>query len=315
MHIERMDLNLFVVFEAIYTEGGITAASGKLHLTQPAVSHALGRLRDIFGDPLFEREGRRMVPTPLARNLIGPVREALRGLEIGLVEADRFDPESSDRLFILGVRDVLETTVLPPLMAQVRREAPGVRVSAVRADRRGLEAELAAGSLDAAVDIWLPLSERVHHKRLVSNRLVVLVRHDHPIADASMDLETYLAQDHVVASSRRAGPGIEDVELSRLGLQRTIRLRCQHYFAACRVVSETDLVLTIPERYAQVANQAFGNRVLPLPMTLPQLDSYLYWHANVDSEPANLWLRRHLESIFEDVHSGSLDTEPQRTVR
>ncbi|SEO68952.1 LysR family transcriptional regulator [Aquisalimonas asiatica] len=299
MHIERMDLNLFVVFEAIYTEGGITAASGKLHLTQPAVSHALGRLRDIFGDPLFEREGRRMVPTPLARNLIGPVREALRGLEIGLVEADRFDPESSDRLFTLGVRDVLETTVLPPLMAQVRREAPGVRVSAVRADRRRLESELAAGSLDAAVDIWLPLSERVCHKRLVSNRLVVLVRHNHPIADGPMSLDTYLAQDHVVASSRRAGPGIEDVELSRLGLQRTIRLRCQHYFAACRVVSETDLVLTIPERYAQVANQAFGNRVLPLPMTLPQLDSYLYWHANVDSEPANLWLRRHLESIFD----------------
>lgn len=301
MHIERMDLNLFVVFEAIYTEGGITAAGGKLHLTQPAVSHALGRLRDIFGDPLFEREGRHMVPTPLARNLIGPVREALRGLEIGLVEADRFDPESSDRLFTLGVRDVLETTVLPPLMAQVRREAPGVRVSAVRADRRRMEAELAAGSLDVAVDIWLPLSERVHHKRLVSNQLVVLVRDDHPIADAPMDLETYLAQDHVVASSRRAGPGIEDMELSRLGLQRTIRLRCQHYFAACRVVSETDLVLTIPERYAQVANQAFGNRVLPLPMTLPQLDSYLYWHANVDSEPANLWLRRHLESIFDDA--------------
>ena len=298
MHIERVDLNLFVVFEAIYTEGGITAASGKLHLTQPAVSHALGRLRDVFGDPLFERQGRHMVPTPLARNLIGPVRDALRGLEISLNEADRFDPSTSDRRFTLGVRDVLETTVLPPLMARLGEEAPGVKLTTVRADRRRVESELAAGSLDAAVDIWLPLSEGVHRRRMVGNQLVVLAREGHPRVGDTLSLDEYLAEDHVVASSRRAGAGIEDMELSRMGLERSIRLRCQHYFAACRVISETDLLLTIPERYARVANLAFGNRLLTLPLELPQLDSYLYWHTNVNTDPASVWLRRHLESVF-----------------
>ena len=97
MHIDRIDLNLLVVFDAIYTEGGITRASEKLHLSQPAISHALGRLRALFDDPLFERDGRSMVPTPLARNLIGTVQRALRDLQIMFNDMDRFEPASTER--------------------------------------------------------------------------------------------------------------------------------------------------------------------------------------------------------------------------
>jgi DNA-binding transcriptional LysR family regulator len=95
----------------------------------------------------------------------------------------------------------------------------------------------------------------------------------------------------VLASSRRKGPGVEDFELSRLGLSRRVRLRCQHYFAACRVVSQTDMILTMPERYARVANQQFDNQLLPLPLAMPAWDVYLYWHANMEHDPANRWLR------------------------
>lgn len=300
MHIRRIDLNLFVVFDAIYTEGGITRASEKLNLTQPAISHALARLRERFGDALFEREGRAMVPTPLARNLIGPVRRALRELEIVLGDIDRFDPASTERRFTLGVRDVLEGTLLPPLMQAVSAMAPRVDVAAVRPDRRQLEAELAAGTLDVAVDVLLPLSDAIVRRRLQLDRLVVLARADHPRVGAQLDLDTYLAQDHVLVSSRRSGPGLEDMELSRLGLHRRVRLRCQHYFAACRVVAHSDLLLTMPEGYARITNSAFGNRILPLPLDLPGLDAYLYWHGNVENDPANRWLR---ERLFEVVHS------------
>src|SRR5476651_1403531 len=128
MHISRVDLNLFIVFEAIYAEGSITRASLKMNLTQPAISHALNRLRLLFEDPLFERQGHVMVPTPLARSIIDPVRSSLRGFEVTLNGAERFEPASSERTFSLGVRDVLEASVLPPLMAALSRKAPSVNL-------------------------------------------------------------------------------------------------------------------------------------------------------------------------------------------
>jgi DNA-binding transcriptional LysR family regulator len=298
MQLQRIDLNLLVVFNAIYTEGGITRAAEKLHLTQPAISHALARLRLMFGDPLFERDGRRMVPTTLARRLIEPLRRSLHSLEGALNEVERFDPATSDRRFNIGLRDVLESTVLPPLLQNIRKQAPGVSISAVRFDRHEMESELAGGSLDLAIDVLLPRSPAVHHRRAGLDKLVVVARKNHPQARGGLDLKTYLRLGHVVVSSRRTGPGIEDVELSRRGLQRNVKLRCQHYFAACRVVAQTDLILTMPETYAGVANEQYGNRILPLPFQAPPLDAYLYWHANAEEEPANRWLREQLLACF-----------------
>jgi DNA-binding transcriptional LysR family regulator len=294
MHISRVDLNLFIVFEAIYVEGSVTRASQKLNLTQPAISHALARLRQLFNDPLFERQGHTMVSTPLARSIIEPVRRALRGFEVTLNGLDQFDPATTRKQFTLAVRDVLESTVLPPLLSRVTQTAPLVDIAAIQAERRELESELAAGTLDVAIDVLLPLSSDILHSRIMLDKTVVVARKGHAKINGSLDLETYLEQGHILASSRRRGPGLEDFELSRLGLQRRIRLRCQHYFAACRVVSETDLLLTMPERYAQVANRQFGNQTLPFPTEMPPLDLYLYWHANVDNDPANRWIRQQL---------------------
>lgn len=301
MHLHRIDLNLLVVLDAIFSEGGITKAGEKLHLTQPAISHALGRLRELFGDPLFVREGRRMVPTPLARSLMQPVRRALHSLEVTLNEVQQFDPATTQRHFNIAVRDVLEATVLPPLMARVATEAPSIDISAIRTDRRTLESELAAGSLDAALDILLPLSEDVRHQRISVDRLVVVARKHHPATTKKFDLAAYLRAHHVLVSSRRSGPGLEDAELNRQGFKRRIRLRCQHYFAACRVVSETDLLLTMPERYARIANRQYGNQILPFPMEMPSMDAYLYWHASVDKEPASRWLREQLIATVESA--------------
>ncbi|MFT5644548.1 MAG: DNA-binding transcriptional LysR family regulator [Janthinobacterium sp.] len=294
MHISRVDLNLFIVFEAIYLEGSVTRASQKLSLTQPAISHALGRLRLLFNDPLFVRQGHAMVSTPLARSIIEPVRRSLRGFEVTLEGLDRFDPATTQKQFTVALRDVLESTVLPPLMVRVRQQAPQASIAASQVERRELEGELAAGTLDCAIDVLLPLSTDILRKRIVMDKIVVLARQGHPHVEGTLDLATYLEADHVLASSRRRGPGLEDFELSRLGLQRRVRLRCQHYFAACRVVSQTDLLLTMPERYARVASEQFDNQILPLPLAMPAFDMYLYWHANVDNDPANTWLRQQL---------------------
>lgn len=291
MHISRFDLNLLKTLDAIFTEGSITRAAKTLHITQPALSHSLARLREQVGDPLFVRQGREVVPTPLARRMIVPVRRALRALEITLNELERFDPAGTPRHFNIGVRDVMEAVLLPPLMKHIDEHAPLVDVTAARVPRSELESELAAGSLDLALDVMLPMSDSIRRTRVSGDRLMVIARNGHPEVGKGMSMDTYMRQDHVLVSSRRSGLSIEDAALNAQGLQRQVRLRCQHYFAACRVVSETDLILTMPEQYARLANQHFDNMVLPFPLEKPELDVYLYWHANAENEPANKWLR------------------------
>ena len=299
MHLSKVDLNLFVVFDTIYAEGGITRASRRLNLSQPAISHALGRLRQMFDDPLFTRHGHAMMPTPLARRLIEPIRQALQGLEVTLSKVDRFDPGNAVKRFTVGMRDMLESVVLPALMRTIATTAPRVDISVVRAERRELERELSAGTLDAAIDVLLPLPEEIRRQRLGVEWLTVVARSRHPKVRTKLDLDTYMAQDHILVSSRRRGLSAEDFELSRHNLRRRVRLRCQNYLAACCVVSETDLVLTMPRRYASILNAQFNNRLLPFPLEAPAFDTYVYWHANSGGDPANEWLRRQLLQAFQ----------------
>jgi DNA-binding transcriptional LysR family regulator len=309
MHISKVDLNLFVLFDAIYAEGGITRASQRLHLSQPAVSHALGRLRQMFGDPLFVRHGHVMTPTPLARQIVEPVRAALRGLEVTLTKVERFDPASARKRFMIGVRDVQESVVLPQMLQKIAAEAPGIDISAVRAERRELESELAAGTLDLAIDVALPLPEEIRRRHLAKEWLTVVARRRHPRLIGEPSLDAYLGEEHIAVSSRRRGLTAEDFELGRHNMRRRIRLRCQHYFAACHVVRDTDLVLTMPERYARILNAQFSNQLLPFPLKVPAFDSFLYWHANADADPANLWLRELLLGITEQKDEADKSTD------
>lgn len=298
MHRNRIDLDLLIILDAIYTEGGITKASKRLNLTQPAISHALSRLRELFGDPLFVREGRAVTPTPVTRNLIGPLRQALRGLETVLNDVHRFDPAVATNRFAIAVRDVLEATILPTFMERIGAAAPGVEINTVYVRRRDLEAELTAGTVDVAFDIPLPFSGAIQGRRIAIDQVVVVVRDGHPVLSRTFDLETYLAQDHVQVSARRRGLGVEDMELRRLGRERRVRLRCQHYFTAHRVLAQSDLVLTMTSQYAKILSRQFNNRILPFPIDSAAIDLYLYWHASVENDIANKWLREQLLLSF-----------------
>jgi DNA-binding transcriptional LysR family regulator len=306
MHISKSDLNLFVVLDAIYSHGNITRASQALNLSQPALSHALARLRNMFNEPLFLRQGALMVPTPFTRSIILQVRQGLQLFESSLQTNISFDPGKTERSFHLGLRDVFEATVLPRLMRCIAEQAPGIIISSVRVDRRDIETELASGSLDMVLDVPIPLSGNTRQQRVSRDRLIVLSRKGHTGIPKKkgklLDLASYLQQSHVLVSSRRKGVGLEDFELNREGLQRTIGLRCQHYFAACRVVSETDLLLTMPEQYANIANAQFMNRSDPFPLATQPIDAHLYWHASSENDPANAWLRQQLVGMIDADH-------------
>jgi DNA-binding transcriptional LysR family regulator len=299
-NVSRIDLNLLVVLEAIYTEGGVSRAGEKLNLTQPAISHALSRLRELFDDPLFIRDGRGLAPTPLTRGLIEPLRRSLRSLTVVLTEAGRFDPGRTQAQFTIAMRDPVEILALPPITRRIAASAPNVDLRIVEVRRRSIETALASGTLDLALDVPLPLSSSVRRQRIAADPLVVVARQGHPQVGPGMPLATYLSQQHVLVTSRRRGPGLEDLALSQQGLQRRIRLRCRNYAAAFGVVSRTDLLVTVPDRYAGLLNLGFDNQILPLPFTAPTIDAYLYWHEAVEDDPANTWLRELVSRAFAD---------------
>lgn len=306
MHVSRFDLNLFVVFDAIYTEGSLTKAARVLSLTQPAVSHALGRLRDRLDDPLFVRQGARMVPTSRARAMITPVRQALGGFQRCLSDEGAFDLGEAERTFVLGLRDGLEGCVLPPLTAALIAEAPGLKLQSMTVARRQLATELASGRLDLATDVLLPLPESIEHRPVMSGPMVVLMREGNPLS-GRLDLPAYLAAQHVLVSSRREGPGMEDFGLSRLGYRRNIRLRCQHHMAALATVMATDLLLTMPELLARRLAPP-GSRLEPMPADIPGLELHLYWHRDQSADPGHTWLRQRVMALLAELSPGFATT-------
>lgn len=303
MHISRTDLNLFVVFEAIYSQGGVTRAAEALNLSQPTISHALGRLRERVGDPLFVRQRQKLTPTPLAQSMIVPVREALKLFERTLGELDGFEPATASMRFSLGMRSLMEATYLLPLVLVLNQTAPGISLESCQFDRRRLEPALASGSLNAVIDVFLPFSNEIHREHLGWAPNVVVARRGHPLVDGKIDLETYLSAEHVVVTSRPQGLGPEDVALSRLDRHRHIRARCQQINTAMRIVAASDMLLTMSEIFAHRANKWFDNQIIAAPFDAHGVDTYLYWHNNADADPANRWFRSVLRSTVAEAQA------------
>ncbi len=297
MATPRIDFNLFQVFITIYDEGNLTRASEVLHLTQPAVSHSLARLRDAFDDPLFVRRGTRMEPTPRARSMIDQVRRSITDLRQTLEPETRYDFAQSRRVFQLALRDITEAACLPGLMQVLEKSAPYVKVISQRVERKRVESLLTSGKLDLAMDVFLPFGDPIQHQRFRQDHFVVVARKNHPAFDNGLDQAGYLAAQHILVSTRAEGMGFEDSGFSRLGMTRHIALRSQHYFVACHTAQHTDYLVTMPESYAHVVNRSLQTDIHPLPIPVPPIDVFLYWHQHADNDPANRWLREQLLSL------------------
>ena len=298
----RTDLNLLAVFDAIYARASVTQAARHLHLTQSAISHALNRLRREFDDPLFVRSGNALVPTALARALAAPVQQALRAMEAAIASALRFDPATSTRLFRIGLRPTAEAQLFAQLVRRVADEAPQVRLASVNFRRSDLAHTLAIGGLDFALDIPGPHSSGLRADALASEELVVVARRDHPQVCGGIDLDTYLASDHVIASPRPAGGGTEDEALADLGHERRIRIRCQHVGTAWRIVATTDMLLTLSRTHATSAGDPAAIQILPLPFHVEPRPRQLLWHEASDGDPGVAWLRRMIQATVMKQH-------------
>lgn len=295
MQLNKIDLNLFIVFDVIYRERNLTRAAETLHITQPAVSNSLSRLRAAFDDPLFVRQSGSMIPTPLAENIIERIRMALVSLESSLNEYDDFSPLTSKRRFSFSMNDTSESYLLPLLIPFLQEQAPGIYIESYPVQRHDLAREFAAGQLDFAMDVPLVSDPQITHQAVVQDRFVCVARHEHPVIQGSLNLEQYLTLPHINVSSRRRGQGYIDVYLNRLGLTRNISLRVQHSKAAPPIVAQTDMLLTIPKTLAK----EYKLQILELPFAVPNLDWHLYWPSNYSSDRAHQWMRQVILDIFQ----------------
>ncbi|WP_281647830.1 LysR family transcriptional regulator [Parendozoicomonas sp. Alg238-R29] len=301
MHISKLDLNLLVVVDVIASAGSITAAAKELNLTQPAVSHALARIREQLGDPLFVREGHSMRPTPYAREILPELRKVLNHLDTTLGRKTGFDPLSSDHSFTIAMHDSLEPGLLPVLVEDLQRQAPNISLVSVKLNRRDIEKELKSGQVDLVADVFQPVGEQVIYAPLQQEDLVVVARCNHPRINDGLNLDQYLAEKHVLVSSRRRGPGYEDNVLAREGLRRLIALRARNHLAACQVVDRTDLLLTLPSHYAEQAGHYLSLKTLSLPWKIEPVCTYLYWHVRMGESQPVQWLRERLLALVGDV--------------
>ena len=289
--LEHLDLNLLVTFEAVYRERNLTRAAKRLFVTQSAVSHGLQRLRAQLGDPLFVRRASGVEPTPGAVRLAPQVSEALRLLRRAL-ETDEFDPARDLGRVVIAIHEELEPAVLPALERRLRAAVPGVEIDCVRVDRVSLERDLASSRLDLAVDAAQVAGPELCHTSLAHDRFCVVSRRG-----GRLDVRRYLAARHVMVSSRRSGPALEDVLLDQLGVQRSVVLRCQRYEAACRIVADSDLLLTAPRLRARAIAAHMRLVLLPVPFQLPPFDMRMYWHRQFDTDLRSQWLRTQLTAV------------------
>ena len=207
MRLDKVDLNLFVVFDALYRERSVTRVAQRLHLTQPAVSNALNRLRQSFDDPLFVRAPRGMQPTPVADAIISDVQRALGLLQKSVGGGHRFDPGDARRVYRVAMNDLAQLLILPGLNQELARVAAGVSIHAHYQGRESSVELLKAGDLDLLVDVPQLNARELEQVLLGSIPYKLAMSADHPLANSSLDMDAYLAAEHVHVSSRASGRG------------------------------------------------------------------------------------------------------------
>jgi DNA-binding transcriptional LysR family regulator len=291
--LDRLDLNLFRVFDTVYRERNLTRAAEILCLSQSAVSHAVGRLRVSLGDPLFVRAGQGVIATPLADRLWPDIKDALALFRQAVQRQQSFEPSRDLRQITLAMNDKLEPSILPIIARQLHATAPNLQLASIRLDRTNLRADLVAGRIDFAIDVAQPTSPDICHSLLRQDEFAVVCREHRQLS-----ADDYLAARHVTVSSRRTGLSLEEIGLARLGIERDVVVRCQYYEAACRLVADSDLLLTMPLHQATTINAPLGNAVLPMPLPLSGIELHLYWHQQREMDPANQWLRTELIGLF-----------------
>lgn len=298
IRLQDIDLNLLVVFQLLYRECKTTAVAEALGIGQSSVSHALARLRKLLGDPLFERTARGLRPTPFAVRIAKPIAEALATLQASVNFRDEFDAATSDRCFTIAMTDIGEIYFLPQLLPELGKIAPGVQLSTVRNNAVNLGEQMDTGQVDLAVGLLPQLSAGFKQRRLFTQRYVCLMRREHPLANGEFDLEAFRSARHALVDYPETGHSKLGQVLARQTDVHAVQLRLPHFVAVPYILSSSNLVVTVTEKFAQRATEHFDLVMRDHPLKLPSVEISLFWHSRYHNDAGNRWLRRLLVSRF-----------------
>ncbi|MDW5444514.1 LysR family transcriptional regulator [Polaromonas sp. SM01] len=306
MDLRRIDLNLLVVFEALVSEGSVSSAARRLHLSQSAMSHALSRLRDAFGDPILVRHGRGMEATPQALAALPEVRSLLVQVGRLFAHGGRFDPATADRSVHIGASDHAAALVLPALIASIRREAPGIRLRLRHAGRVDAPQMLRSGQLDLALGVLNNLTADLATQPLISEPYMCAVAEE-TATKLPLSRGDYLEAEHINVLVQGDTLGLIDEALARQGLARRIALTVPHFSTALALLPGTPLVYTGPASLFTRTPQ--GLRLFKPPVDLPEFPTQLAWSVRNQNDEGLQWLRKQIVAQFQSVKKPGANEE------
>ncbi|CAN2535410.1 Nodulation+protein+D+2 [Methylocapsa aurea] len=310
MDISRIDLNLLATLEVLISERNVTKAAARLHLSQPAVSAQLNRLRDLFGDPLLIPAHRGMIPTAKALALMEPLRQSLDQLRDTLQSHDDFSPARAELIVAIACTDYVQAAVVMPLVLALREKAPGVRVAVRNLNPALLDQQLAAGDVDLA--IATPKSDQPHlrTRRLFDETYVLIGRRDHPGLEAGLTVEQFVALEHVIVSPSGGGFASPiDEALAALGHRRKIVMSAASFLFVPEIVSMSDLVALAPRRLLRGRQDRLS--CVELAWLTEQFAIDLIWHERNNSHPGQRWIRE----LIVELTAPTEKTEPPAPAR
>jgi DNA-binding transcriptional LysR family regulator len=294
--IRKIDLNLLVVLDVLLDERSVTRGAARLGYTQPTISGMLARLRDVFGDPLFVRTQRGMLPTPRAQAIAVPLKQLLADSQ-RLVTCQSFDPARAELTFAISSNDYMQNAVLVPFTRILRREARQIRLAITPPVVEGLPDALARGQIDLALTIPEFAMSDLPSRLLYRERYVVAVRRQHPLAKhGAMSIDSFCAHDHVLVSPTGGSfEGPTDAALARLRRRRTVRYSVPSFLLLNDLLLSDDLVAVVPSRLLRETEQKLV--VLKPPVEIPGFDVIAVWHPRTDKDVAHRWLRNRLHEM------------------
>lgn len=297
----QVDLNLLDLFETIYQTRNLTTAGSRLGLTQSAVSRALGRLRDMYGDALFVRQQRGVAPTPYADALAAPVTSALNTLRATL-RPPSFNHEEQSHTFRIAMSDVGERIFLPKLLNHLTTAAPNVVIEAISTSQEQLQEGLNSGQIHLAVGFFGALSKQVHHKRLFREQFVYVAREDHPLVNGKLEREQLRNLRHIVG-----GPDgmLHAMTVSKVlsgnRVKAPVVSRVHSLLCVAPLVASSDMVGVLPSNLAKVVAGHMPLQIIKPPIQLPSFDVTMIWHDRFHREPATVWLREIFSKLFDSL--------------
>lgn len=315
MNINTLDLNLLVVFDALHRTHSVTLAGEQLSLSQSGVSNALRRLRDAFGDELFVRTTKGMLPTPMAESMAKPIHRALQQIRQTTENRGTFFPAKSARHFRLALSDVGQMLLLPHLLSYFDKHAPDLSIETVPLSRHGIAEQMSLGEIDLAIGVAKPLGPGFFRQRFNSLRFFCAVSKDHPYIQGSVGLEEFLQASFI--EYEPAGGSYEHFRghsghlFEERGIPRKMSVKMAHLSGLESVIAHSHGIAVVTDALIAAIGLEKTVQILDLPFELPALDVTLQWHERIRRDAAQTWLRAAVVELGENLEKyDGADTAP-----